>query len=129
MKNKFLAVDDDGVAGVVSSGVTGYDREVLRQHVDDLPLAFIAPLGAYDHRSLAFFQFQLRQENFQQAEWLRCARGRTHSLPRRDALHKKLLGYVLRRCVQTILSRRQEEWQRMRERGLPNAFPTFKTLR
>src|ERR1700704_5014569 len=60
LKNEFLAVDDDGAAGIVSPGIAGHDGEVLRQYVDDLPLALIAPLGAYNHRSLAFFQCQLR---------------------------------------------------------------------
>ncbi len=80
LENKFLAVNDDGVAGVVSAGIAGHDREVLRQNVDDLPFALIAPLGAYDHRSLAFFQFQLRQGNFKQAD-VCAAPGVAHSLP------------------------------------------------
>jgi hypothetical protein len=63
LKNKLLAVDDDGVAGVVASGIAGHDREVLRENVDDLPFAFVAPLGAYDYRGLAFFQLQLHPGN------------------------------------------------------------------
>src|ERR1700722_17845302 len=62
LKNKLLAVDDDGVTGIMSAGIAGHDREVLRQHVDDLPFALVAPLGAYDHRSFTFFQVQLHHE-------------------------------------------------------------------
>ena len=80
LQNKFLAVDDDGVAGVVSAGVTGYNREVFRENVDDLAFAFIAPLGANNHRGFAFFQFQLRQGNFAQADGC-AAPGVAHSLP------------------------------------------------
>ena len=40
------AVDVDGVAGVVAALIARDDREVRRQQVDDLALAFVAPLGA-----------------------------------------------------------------------------------
>ena len=60
LQNEFLAVDDDGVAGVVSAGVAGNDGELLRQHVDDFPFALIAPLGADDHRGSASFHCPLR---------------------------------------------------------------------
>ena len=63
LKHKFLAVDNDSVAGIVSAGVAGHHGKVLRQHIDDLSLALIAPLGAHDDRSLAFFQFPLRSED------------------------------------------------------------------
>src|SRR6266568_4095312 len=80
LQNKLLAVDDDSVAGIVSTGIAGYDGEVLRQYVDDLAFALIAPLGANDHRGFAFFQFQLRQGNFAQADSC-AAPGVAHSMP------------------------------------------------
>ncbi len=46
LQDELLAVDDDGVAGVVAAGVTGDDGELFGEDVDDLALAFIAPLGA-----------------------------------------------------------------------------------
>ena len=36
----------DGVTGVVASLVAGDDREIRRQQIDDLALAFVAPLRA-----------------------------------------------------------------------------------
>jgi hypothetical protein len=75
LQDKLLAVNDDGVAGVVSAGVTGYNRKVFRENVDDLAFAFIAPLGANE------------SGKFCAGRWLRCARGRTlHA--RRDAVTK-----------------------------------------
>ncbi len=50
LQNEFLAVNDDRVSGIVAAGVSGHHREALRQHIDDLPFAFIAPLGAHHHR-------------------------------------------------------------------------------
>ena len=63
LQHKLFAVDDDGVAGIVPAGIAGHHGKVLRQHVDDLSLALVAPLGAHDDRSLSFFQFPLRSEN------------------------------------------------------------------
>ena len=48
LQDKLLAVDDDGVAGVVAAGVAGDDVELFAEDVDDLALAFIAPLGSKD---------------------------------------------------------------------------------
>ena len=63
LEYELLAINDDGVAGVMSSSVAGNHLKALRQYVNDLSLALIAPLGANDHRGCAFFQFQLRQGN------------------------------------------------------------------
>jgi len=91
LENKLFAVDDDGVSGVVAAGIASYDREALRQHVNDLPFSLIAPLGAYDHRSLAFFQFRLRQKNFTRTHSY-AAPGVAHSLPA-EIPSQKLQGY------------------------------------
>ena len=48
VQDKFSAVDDDGVAGVVAASVAGDDLVALGQDIDDLAFAFIAPLGAKD---------------------------------------------------------------------------------
>src|SRR5580704_6255313 len=84
LKDELLTVDDDGVSGIVSASVARHNREVLRQNVDDLPFALVAPLGAHDHRSLTFFHFQLRKETFKQAD-IRAAPGVAHSLPARTS--------------------------------------------
>ena len=39
---------DDGVAGVGTALEACHDVGMFRQHIRDLPLAFIAPVGAYD---------------------------------------------------------------------------------
>src|SRR5690348_2928923 len=44
-----LAVDDQSVAGIVAALETHHDIGTLRQPVDDLALAFVAPLRADDH--------------------------------------------------------------------------------
>jgi hypothetical protein len=46
MQDEFPAADVHGVAGVVSALIPRHDLEVRRQQIDDLPFAFIAPLGA-----------------------------------------------------------------------------------
>ena len=46
LEDELLAVDDDGVAGVVAAGIARDDGEALAQHIDDLAFALIAPLGA-----------------------------------------------------------------------------------
>ena len=48
MQDKLFPIDDYRVSGVVASLET-YDRIcVLTEHIDDLSLSFIAPLGADD---------------------------------------------------------------------------------
>ena len=46
VQDELGAVDVDGVAGVVSALIARDDVETRRQQIDDLALAFIAPLGA-----------------------------------------------------------------------------------
>ena len=45
-QDELAAVGVDGVAGVVAALIAGDDRKVRRQQVDDLALAFVAPLRA-----------------------------------------------------------------------------------
>ena len=45
-----LAVDDDGVPGVVAALVADDHVHLLGDEVGELPLPFIAPLRSYDHR-------------------------------------------------------------------------------
>ena len=49
MQDELLPVDDHGVAGVVPAVVAGHHLDPRREQVHDLPLAFVAPLGAGDH--------------------------------------------------------------------------------
>jgi hypothetical protein len=56
LQDKLLALDCDGVSGVVAARVAGHDLEALREHVDDLAFALVAPLRADNHRSLTSFQ-------------------------------------------------------------------------
>ena len=60
LQNEFFPVDDDGVPGIVAAGITGHDREIFRENVDDLAFAFVAPLRTDDDRSLTLLQSQLR---------------------------------------------------------------------
>ena len=46
VQDELLAADVDRVAGVVAALIARHDREARRQQVDDLALAFVAPLGA-----------------------------------------------------------------------------------
>lgn len=45
LEYEFFSGDDDGVPGVVASGVAGDCREVVAEYVDDFAFTFIAPLG------------------------------------------------------------------------------------
>jgi hypothetical protein len=47
------------MTGIMSTGIPGDDWKALREHVNDLALALIAPLRAYDYRSPASAQSQL----------------------------------------------------------------------
>ncbi len=47
-EDELRAVDVHGMPGVVSALVAGDDVEARRQQIDDLALAFIAPLSAED---------------------------------------------------------------------------------
>jgi len=53
LQDELFAVDDDGVTCVVAAGVAGDDIELFREDVDDLALAFVAPLGSEDDGGLA----------------------------------------------------------------------------
>ncbi len=46
LQHVFFAVNDDGVTGVVASSIAGDHIELLGEDVDDLTLAFVAPLGS-----------------------------------------------------------------------------------
>ena len=50
LQDELLALDDDGVPGVVAAGIARDDGELLREHVDDLAFALIAPLGTQNNR-------------------------------------------------------------------------------
>ena len=50
LQHELLAGNDDGVAGVVPAGIARHHGKLLRQHIDDLALALVAPLRAKDHR-------------------------------------------------------------------------------
>ena len=45
LEDKFFAGDDDGVAGVVASGIARDTGEMVTEYVDDFAFTFIAPLG------------------------------------------------------------------------------------
>src|SRR5579864_4593067 len=107
LENEFLAVDDDGVAGIVPAGVTGYDRKALRQDVDDLPLALVAPLGTNNHRGFAFFQNTAPYRGLFMHRRPRIPGSRT-LLTREDAA-QNYWEYERRRCVRAILSRARRQ--------------------
>jgi len=49
MQNMLVAINDYGVAGIMTAGVTGDDVKVRREQVYDLSLAFITPLGSNNY--------------------------------------------------------------------------------
>ena len=61
VQHELLAVHVHGVAGVVAALIARDDREVRRQQVDDLALAFVAPLRAEnrDVHSLLLYSTRL----------------------------------------------------------------------
>src|SRR5258708_7004618 len=65
LQDEFLAVDNDRVAGIMAAGIARDNGKILRQHVDNLSLALVAPLGANNDRGLASFQCQLRHRDLQ----------------------------------------------------------------
>src|SRR5947208_15297391 len=46
LQDKFFAVDDDCVPGIVASGVASHDGTIFGEDIDDLALAFVPLLGA-----------------------------------------------------------------------------------
>ncbi len=56
LQDKFFAVDDDCVPGIVASGVASHDGKIFGEDIDDLAFAFVTPLGADDDRSSSFSQ-------------------------------------------------------------------------
>src|SRR3954467_5431658 len=55
LQDKLFALDDDGVSSIVSAGVARDAIKILREHVNDLALTLIAPLGADNDYCVAFF--------------------------------------------------------------------------
>ena len=49
MQDRFLALDDQRVAGIVAALETRHRADALGQQVNDLALAFVAPLRAEDY--------------------------------------------------------------------------------
>jgi hypothetical protein len=49
MQHGLLALDHQRVAGVVAALKAGHRADALGQQVDDLALAFVAPLGTQDN--------------------------------------------------------------------------------
>jgi hypothetical protein len=53
LQDELFALDDDGMAGVVAAGISRHDGKMVGENVYDLAFAFVAPLGADNHRCLA----------------------------------------------------------------------------
>src|SRR5580698_898402 len=88
LQHKLFSVDDDGVAGIVAASIAGNDGEILRQNVDDLAFAFVAPLGADNYGGLASFQCQLHYRD----SLTHNHTGVAHALPRQILLRLTLDG-------------------------------------
>jgi len=54
LQHKPIAIDNDGVASVVSAGVTGHYGKLLGEHVNDFALTLVAPLRADNDCCSAF---------------------------------------------------------------------------
>jgi hypothetical protein len=52
LQHETLAANDDRVTGIVPAGIARHGAEALAQHVHNLALALVAPLGAHYHCSL-----------------------------------------------------------------------------
>ena len=52
LQDKLVLANDDGVPGVMAAGVARHGAEPLAQHVDNLSLTLIAPLGAQHYSRL-----------------------------------------------------------------------------
>src|SRR5437764_15397820 len=52
LQHKLLSADDYSVPGIMPSRITGHCGKPLAEHVNDLSLAFIAPLGTQHYSSL-----------------------------------------------------------------------------
>ena len=55
MQHGFLAADHQGVASIVAALEADHAADVLRQQIDDLALALVAPLSAQHHDRLTHF--------------------------------------------------------------------------
>src|SRR4030095_9070633 len=49
MQHELLSLHNNSVAGVMPTLIAGNDVELFSQQIDNLPFAFIAPLGANNH--------------------------------------------------------------------------------
>jgi hypothetical protein len=58
MQNVFLAADDDGVSRIVPALVAGYHVKAVRQKINNLAFALVAPLGADDNQICHEKRFQ-----------------------------------------------------------------------
>ena len=59
MQNRFLAVDNQRMAGIVSALKTNYRPRLIGQQVHNFPFAFVTPLGADNNDILTHIQFQV----------------------------------------------------------------------
>jgi hypothetical protein len=50
MQNVLFSMDDDRMARIVSALIASDNIEAIRQEVNYLTFAFVAPLGAYDYQ-------------------------------------------------------------------------------
>jgi hypothetical protein len=57
LQHEFLALDDDGVSGIMTAGVTGDGGKLPAEHIHNLAFAFVAPLGAEHHCCLRSHEF------------------------------------------------------------------------
>ena len=72
LQNKLLALDGDGVAGIVAARIARYDLEALGENVNDLTFSLIAPLCADNNRRLSSFQLATPVRDATGRRWLTC---------------------------------------------------------
>ncbi len=53
LQDEFFPIDDDRMSGIMAAGIPSHYGKSLREHVDDLAFALVAPLGSDNDRSLA----------------------------------------------------------------------------
>src|SRR5271165_7257004 len=76
LKDELLAMDGNGVPGIVATGITRHKLEPLGENVNNLAFAFIAPLGADDHCCLTDLQLAAP---FTIAHWIPSDRINSHT--------------------------------------------------
>jgi hypothetical protein len=59
MQDRLLAVDDQGMPGIMSALEAHHGGGPIRQQIDDLPFALVTPLGTYYDQVFSHAQYHI----------------------------------------------------------------------